>query len=364
MATAAMADDKTEEPTPKRLREAREKGQVPRSRELGTAVLLLATGVGLGSFGPGWLAAFRDLFEPALAAARGELEVSPVAALSAAIGRAAAESLPLLATLVLAGAGASFVQTGPVLATKALGFDASRLDPIAGVKRMVGRDAWVELAKSLLKVGLVAWVVASVLRDATHGAIALVGRDAGAILGATGSVLRTLLLRSGGAMLAVAIADVLYQRWRNQRELRMTKEEVKREHKESEGDPHAKGERERVRREIAQHDTAESVRRASVVVVNPTHLAVALRFDEDGGQAAPEIVAKGMDEQAARIRRIAEEAGVPIVRDVPLARGLFELELGEEIPERLYETVAAVLHAAWAESSRDQRSHAAEREEP
>ena len=344
-----MSDDKTEEPTPKRLREARERGPVAKSRELGTALLLLAAGGALGSAGPGFVVAFRDLLEPALAAARGELVASPGAALSAAGEVATAQSLPILAILVVVAALASLVQTGPLLATKALAWDASRLDPIAGAKRLFGRDAWIELARSLLKVVVVAWVVRGVLLDAMHGVIALVGRDAGATLSATGTIVRTLLYRSGGAMLAIAIADVLYQRWRQREELRMTKEEVKREHKESEGDPHAKGERERVRREAAQHDTAEAVRRASVVVVNPTHLAVALRFDEEGDASAPEVVAKGMEEQAAYIRRLAEEAGVPIVRDVPLARGLFELELGDEIPERLYEAVAAVLHVAWNE---------------
>jgi len=345
-----MSDDKTEEPTPKRLREARERGQVARSRELGTAVLLLATGGALGSVGPEWVGAFRQLYEPALAAARGELPLSPAAALSWGIGVAAEQSLALLAILVLAAALASVVQTGPLLATKALGFDAARLDPIAGAKRIFGKDAWVELARSVLKVTIVLWVVVGVLEDATHGVIALVGRDASATLSALGAVVTTLLFRAGGGMLAVAVADVLYQRWKLSKELRMTQEEVKREHKDSEGDPHAKGERERVRREIAQHDTAEAVRNASVVVVNPTHVAVALRFDEDGESGAPEVVAKGMEEQALRIRRIAEEAGVPIVRDVPLARGLFELDLGQEIPEQLYEAVAAVLHAAWAES--------------
>lgn len=350
-----MAEDKTEEPTPKRLREARARGQVPRSRELGTALLLLATGAALGTVGPAWSRAFRELLEPALAAARGEGELSPLAALEAGAARGAAESMPVLATLVAVAGLASFVQTGPLLATKALALDLSRLDPIAGARRMLGRDAWVELARSVLKVALIGWVVWGVLEDAAHGVIALVGRDAAAVLAATGTTLRALLFRAGGAMLAVAVADVLYQRWRHLRELRMTKQEVEREHEEAEGDPHAKAERDRVRREIAQHDVAEAVRGASVVVVNPTHLAVALRFDEEGDEGAPEVVAKGMDEQAARIRRLAEEAGVPIVRDVPLARGLYELELGQEIPEALYETVAAVLHVAWAERGEQER---------
>ncbi len=351
-----MSDDKTEEPTPKRLREARERGQVAKSKELSTALLLLATGGALGSAGPGFITAFRGLLEPALAAARGESEVPPIAALSAGLEVAASQSMPILAILVAVAAVASLVQTGPILATQAIGFDAERLDPIAGAGRVFGRDAWIELARSVLKVLVVAWVVSGVVEAAMHGAIALVGRDVSAILVAIAAIVRALLFRSGGAMLAIAIADLLYQRWKLAKELRMTKEEVVREHKESDGDPHAKGERDRVRRELAQHDTNEAVRRASVVVVNPTHVAVALRYDDDDdGTGAPEIVAKGMEDEAMRIRRLAEEAGVPIVRDVSLARGLYELDLGAEIPDRLYDAVAAVLHVAWAEREKDER---------
>ncbi len=350
-----MSDDKTEEPTPKRVREARERGEVAKSRKLGTALLLLATGGLLPSHAEGFVDAFRALLEPALASARGEAELAPSAALSLGLAVGFEQSLPWLAALVLVAAGASVVQTGPLLATKAIGLSLDRLDPIAGAKRMFGRDAWVELGRSAIEVVVVLFVVVGVLEDASRGAIALVGRDAITLASTMGVVVRTLLVRAGGAMLAIAVVDVLYQRHRHARELRMTKEEVKREHKEAEGDPHAKGERERVRREVAQHDTAEAVRRASVVVVNPTRFAVALAWDEEGGASAPEVVAKGMEDEAMRIRRLAEEAGVPIVRDVPLARGLFELELGDEIPERLYDAVAAVLQIAWAEAGEEGR---------
>lgn len=351
-----MSDDKTEEPTPKRLREARARGQVAKSRELGTAALLLTAGTGLGALAPDWVASFRALLEPALAAARGETSLGPGAALELAVTRFGTDALPLLAVFAVAAGLASFVQVGPLVALDALAFSPERLDPIEGAKRLFGRDAWIELARSLLKVVVVAWVVRGVLLDGLHGSIGLAGQGIGVVLGALGTLVHTLLFRAGGAMLAIAIADVLYQRWKMNRELRMTKEEVKREHKESEGDPHAKGERERVRREIAQHDMAEAVRRADVVVVNPTHLAIALRFDEEGEAVAPEVVARGQDEVAQRIRAIAEEAGVPIVRDVPLAHGLFALELGAEIPEALYEAVAAVLSAAWAEKAREEGS--------
>jgi flagellar biosynthesis protein FlhB len=187
------------------------------------------------------------------------------------------------------------------------------------------------------------------LRDGARGVAGLTARDAHAALTGTGSLVATLMIRVGSAMAGIAVLDVIYQRWRYRRDQRMTKEEVKREHKEAEGDPHQKRERERLHREILAHDTLEAVRRADVLVVNPTHLAVALRYDEEGELDAPEIVAKGGEELAARMIRAAEEANVPVMRDVPLARALFELEVGDEIPEPLYEAVAILLHAAWAE---------------
>lgn len=344
-----MSGEKTEEPTPKREREARERGQVPKSRKLGSALLLLTCAFLVGARADSLLAGFRALFEPALARARGEGTAPIGGAIALGLDVASAELLPILLAFVGVAVFASIAQTGPVLATKAVRFSLEHLDPVAGAKRLFGKDAWVELLRSILEVGIILFVVVGVLEDAARGAITLVGRDASALGGTLGATLRTLFLRTGGAMLAIAALDVLYQRYRHRRELRMTKEEVKREHKESDGDPHAKGERDRVRRELAQHDTAEAVRRASVVVVNPTHLAVALAWDEDEDDAAPEVVAKGMEDEAMRIRRLAEEAGVPIVRDVPLARGLFQLELGDEIPERLYDAVAAVLQIAWEE---------------
>jgi len=145
------------------------------------------------------------------------------------------------------------------------------------------------------------------------------------------------------------VLDVLYQRWRFRQDQKMTKDEVKREHKESEGDPHSRQERERLHREILSQATLDQVRKADVLVVNPTHLAIALKYDEESDQEAPEVLVKGQDELARRMIDAAREAGVPVLRDLPLAHALWELEEGDEIPETLYEAVAAVLRAAWAE---------------
>ena len=161
-----------------------------------------------------------------------------------------------------------------------------------------------------------------------------------------------VFVRVGGAIAALAILDFLYQKWRYLKDQRMTKDEVKREYKDAEGDPHAKQQRDRLHKEIVEHNMVESVSLADVLVVNPTHLAVALHYDDDAANA-PEITAKGSEHLARRMIEVAEQAGVPVVRDVPLARALFQLELGDEIPEALYDAVAVVLHAAWSERDGD-----------
>lgn len=344
-----MSSERTEEPTPKKLKKAREAGQVPKSRELPGALLLLTAAVGLGAAAEGWQADFAAGLDVALRAAASPGTGSLAAAGARIASLGAHACAPILVALVLTAVVGHLVQTGPLLATSAVGADLSRLDPIAGMGRIASRKSLVELLRATVKLAVVGLVAAYVLRDALPAVLASVSAAPQAVLTAAGTLVRTLVLRVGGAVLALAILDVLYQRWQFRQEQRMTKDEVKREHREADGDPHVKRERERVRREIAQHDLLESVRRADVVVINPTHLAVALRFDEESEQSAPQIVGKGQDELARRIVEVAREAGVPVMQDVPLARGLYELEVGDEIPERLYEAAAAILRAAWAE---------------
>jgi type III secretion YscU/HrpY family protein len=344
-----MSDERTEEPTPKKLRDARKKGQVWRSRELGGALTLLAAAGVLSATAVRLVDTHWSTFRLAIDAVAGRIEGGPAGILEASVSLAASAIAPLLVALVVVGTLASLVQVGPLFAPEAIAWKPDRLNPIKGAKNLFSQKRLVELLKSIAIVAIVGGVAWMTLRQGLRSVIALAGSDALATLRGTGELVRTLLLRVGGAMLGVAALDVLYQRWRWMRDLRMTKDEVKREYKDAEGDPHIKQERERLRREIATHDVLENVRRADVLVVNPTHLAIALRFDVESDQNAPEVLAKGMDELAQRMIAAAREAGVPVMRDVPLAQGLFELEVGEEIPEALYEAVAAVLRAAWAE---------------
>ncbi len=350
----------TEEATPKKLRQAREKGQVAKSRELTTAVLLLSCAMALQALALDWVGELRSLSALVLRTIEAPSPNALLAVGGVAFETATIALTPLLALMVGAAVFGTVVQTGPMFAPDAVSLDVNRLNPVDGVKRIVSLRSLIELLRGLIKLAVVGIVAYLCLRDGAHGIAGLVGRTPQAALEAAGTLGITLLKRVGGAMLALGILDLGYQRWQFARDQRMSKDDVKREHKDADGDPQVKQQRERMRREIAQHDALESVRKASVLVVNPTHLAIALRFDEDSEQSAPEIVSKGQDELAQRMIQVAREAGVPVMRDVPLARGLYSLELGEEIPEQLYEAVAAVLRAAWAEDERDADGDGAE----
>ena len=211
----------------------------------------------------------------------------------------------------------------------------------------------------MLTLSVVAVTVWVVLRAELRGVAGLPARDAASTLGALGLLLGALVLRVGAVVTGLGVLDLLYQRWRFAKDQRMTKEEVKREHKEAEGDPQDKQNRKRAHREIVEHGVLEQVRRADVLIVNPTHLAVALLYDEEAGAEAPEVLARGGDHLARRMIAAAEEAGVPVLQDVPLARALFELEVGELIPEGLYDAVAAVLRAAYGEREAAEREDVA-----
>jgi type III secretion YscU/HrpY family protein len=344
-----VSGEKTEQPTEKKLRDARKKGQVPKSRELGTAAVVLAAAGALSFTGASMLASLRASFALVLRAIDGTLVAPPGAVLEVVMGMGLRAVAPVLCAALVAGTLASFLQVGPMLALDAVSPQLSRVDPVQGAKNLLSKKQLLELLKSVLKLVVIGWVAYATLRDGIRGTLALTGADAEATLSGAGALVSTVLFRAGGALAVLAVLDVLYQRWQFREEQKMSKDEVKREHKESDGDPHTKGERERLRRELLEHGVLERVRTADVLVVNPTHLAIALKYDEAAEQEAPELLAKGMDELAQRMIRAAEEAGVPVLRDVPLAHALFGLDEGDEIPEALYEAVAAVLHAAWKE---------------
>ena len=337
--------EKTEQPTEKRLREAREQGNTPRSRELATAAVfgggvlaVMATGGSLASGAIDWM---KQALKPDLALRQHPME------LFGHVGdlflRLLLVTAPLLIVCLLASFLAPVVMGGLRWSAKAMMPDFTRMNPASGLKRLYGPEAIAEFTKSLLRVafvgvgaGIVMWGGMDLLRGLLHLPLE------SAIVRGLGFTLK-LLLGTAVAMLLLAAIDAPYQRWNWMRKLKMTREELRREMKESEGSPEVKGRIRQMQHQMANRRMMEAVPTADVVLVNPTHYAVALKY-EGGKMGAPTVVALGVDETALHIRKIAESNKVAIVSAPPLARALYrEGELGKEIPVRLYSAVAQVL---------------------
>jgi len=340
--------DKTEQPTPKRLRKAQEEGDSPLSSFASQSVAFLA----VVAIAPAAIVALSSeattQLKSAIAVAA---QPSPAVAFD---GRTIAMSVaalvaPVLTAAAVATAITSVVQTGGVVATKRLALRLDKLDPIAGFRNLFSTTRLVAVLRAALFGGGVTWIVYRAL----HAHAADLARSVGRLehAGAVAAALALDVAKSAAILgLFLAVVDVVVTRRAWTKKLMMTKEEVKREHKESEGDPEQKAARERAHREVLASAMIGNVRNATVVVVNPTHIACALRYDENEGDEAPVVVASGQGELARRIVEAAHQYGVPVLRDVPLARALVELEVGDAIPEVLYEAVAEILREAWEES--------------
>jgi flagellar biosynthetic protein FlhB len=345
MAEFDQQQERTERATPKRVQEARERGQVPRSRELSTTLVLLAGAgclYGAGSFMSGNLA--RHL--------RAGLEFRPEwlespAAVAPALGSAIAQALidiwPLLAAVFGAALIAPLALGGWTFSGQALVPDFSRLSPIAGLKRIFGWHGLVELLKALAKCVLVGGVAAAVIYAFLDDAIAL-GRMPveGGIAGAAHLVGSAFVWMSA-ALVVVAAADVPFQLWDYQHRLRMSRHEIREELKETDGRPEVKSRIRQLQQQLAKRRMMEQVPKADVVITNPTHYAVALRY-EAAKMRAPRVVAKGADLVALAIRRVADAHKVPMFESPVLARALYRnVDIGKEIPGGLYVAVAQVL---------------------
>lgn len=346
-----MAEDsdleKTESATPRRLEKAREEGQIVRSRELNT-FMLLAAGVAALWFNGDYL--FRTLRGILRSGLWFDLRVGQDTAVMTAVAansvwQAVKGLVPVFGTLVVVAVLSSVALGGFMFSTKALEPKFERLNPLKGVMRMFSAQTLVELVKTLLKAGVIGLIGAMVIMHYRDEMIALMHATPSEAL-ARGLQLVTLCcaLIVGALFLIVAI-DAPWQLWSHYKKLRMSREDVKQEHKESDGDPHVKGRIRQQQRAMARRRMMSEVPGADVVITNPTHYAVALAYQE-GQSGAPRVVAKGSGLVAARIRQLAEENKVPMLSAPPLARALHHnVELGREIPVELYSAVAEVL--AW-----------------
>lgn len=344
-----MADeaqqDKTEEATPKRREDARKKGDVPRSRELtmtgvmlsgAGALILLAEPMGkdlLDAFGEGFAIERELIDDPAyLRSAFGQLA-----------GKGMLSLLPLAVVLIAAVFLSAVAIGGWSFSMKAASFKAERLNPLKGLKRVFSANAINELVKAMAKFALVAAIAIAWLWWSSDDLLAL-GRQpvSVAITNALRICSVSLLVVSSG-LIFIAAVDVPFQLWQYQKKIRMTRQQVKDEFKETEGRPEVKSRMRALQQQAATRRMMEDLPTADVVITNPTHFAVALKYD-DSNMGAPRVIAKGKDLVAKRIREIATEHGVPLFSAPPLARVLFRTtDIGDEIPARLYTAVAQVL---------------------
>ena len=345
MAENENGQEKTEAPSSKRLQDARERGDVPRSLELNTAVMLMVSAVSLLAVGKGMGERLARLLSGGLQLSREQVfgGDAMLAALGGQLLQGLIILLPLLLILLVAAFIPPLLMGGFAASAQSLVPDLQRINPMAGFKRLLGWNGLAELAKSIAKMALVVivgWSYFHVLLPEllNIGELSLEG----AIAQSFKWVARALLVTSA-ALILVAAVDVPFQIWRHRSKLRMTREEVREEAKGSEGNPEIKGRIRRLQREMAARRMMAEVPRADVVVTNPTHFAVALKYDENK-MNAPRVVARGADLVAARIRLLATEHGVPLVAAPPLARALYRTtELEQEIPAGLYLAMARVL---------------------
>lgn len=355
-----MADDnrnqeRTEQPTPKRLKQAREQGQVPRSRELNTMTLTVSGAVAIIAMGEEMLRGLYGLLRDGWSLDRATV-LDPAAG-PGLFAKGVLDGLwmisPVLIVLFLAALLGPILIGGWSFSPKAVAFKWSKLDPVKGLSRIFSAKGLMELVKTLAKFAVVCAASGALLWMLAGDLLGLGGGSLRQSLSDTAWLLSWSFLALSSVLVLIAAVDIPFQLWDHRRQLRMTRQEVKDELKETEGRPEVRSRIRGLQREMAQRRMMEEVPKADVVIVNPTHFAVALKFDD--GMSAPRVVAKGADRVAMRIRQLAGEHEVTIFSAPPLARALyFNTEIGQEIPAGLYMAVAQVLAYVYQLRSTDE----------
>ena len=346
MSDAPEKHEKTFDPTPRRLEKAREEGNVFRSREMVSVGML---SIGISAVALGLRPAFEVLEGTAEAVFRSAttttLTVASVQELFAGLGmRLSVIVLPFAAVLVAAAFGLNVVQSGWNLTLKPLMPKGNRISPVQGLKRIFSKRGFFDTGKALVKVALVGPIAYAAISGRLAEILTLHRLPLDAILATVGGWVLLLLAQMVGALALLAAADFAFEKWRYTDDLKMSAKEVKDEAKETDGDPHVKSRRRQIAREMARRPRLDhAVLKGDVVVTNPTHYAVVLRYDP-AEAPAPVVLAKGIRKRALRIKELAAEHGVPTVEDRPLARALYaSVEEEQQIPEDLFPAVAAVL---------------------
>ncbi len=357
MAGADDSGDKTEKPTPKKLQDARKKGDVSKSKDVTSAaslltILLLAT-VALPTVGAQLAALLQASFD---------LIHEPFATAMPLLGRQAVMTLVTIAGLVMLpvavmGALVDFIQAGPVMTMEKLKPKAEHLNPAKGLKRMFSIDNLVELLKSILKTALVGTIAWFALKSVLPQLPLLTDGKPHAVGSAFWHASWTLLAWAIGSFVLVAAIDLSWQRYSFMKKMRMSMRDIRQEMKDAEGDPHVKGQRKQLQHEWAQQGANNAAANAHVLVVNPTHVAIAIDYDRDRCPV-PTVSAKGQDDDALAMREAAQAAGVPVLRNIELARQLLaDTDTGDLVPAELFDIIATVI--LWAQDVRHELAQAA-----
>ena len=337
--------ERTERATPKRREEARKKGNVARSVEVNSALVLFTGTVVLGLLAHTMLGNIQGLMREVLGHA-GQYSISGenIRTYSVQLFVFLLRTTgPVLLSVLVIGVTANVMQVGFLISGESLKPDPRKLDPIAGLQRMFSVRSLAELAKGLIKIVIVGLVIYATMHSAIREFIPLMDKSLGQVVSFLGVTMLRISVRASVALIVLAALDYAFQRWQHERDLRMTKQEVKEEYKEHEGDPLVKSRIRSLQREMARNRMMAEVPKADVVITNPVHYAVALKY-QAGEMSAPVVVAKGARKIALKIREIAEQHDIPIVEDPPLARALFKsCEVNMEIPVELYKSVAEIL---------------------
>ncbi|MEK7433338.1 MAG: flagellar biosynthesis protein FlhB [Cyanobacteriota bacterium] len=340
-----MSDsEKSEDPTPKRRREAREKGQVLKSKEVNTAALVLISAYSLSWFGPRIYTNLFKLFVQTI-------EELPYTNLTQGLfikyflrftAIMIMTSIPILFSVAFVAFLVEVLQVGILFTTKTLAPDINKINPLKGFKRILSLKSIVELVKGFVKTVIIGWVAYTVLRDNMSPIIQTLREPPEVAFKIASFLVFKITKKVAGAMIIIACIDYFYQRWEFEKSLKMSKQEVKDEYKQTEGDPHVKAKQRQKQRQIARGQVRSAVQDSNAVISNPTHYAVAIKYNT--GMEEPLVKAKGLDEAAIYIKKLAEEFDVTIIEDVELARAMFPVcKVDKPIPAEFYMAIAQIV---------------------
>ena len=348
--------EKTEEASPQKLKQARDKGQVAKSQDAIQALSFIIVFSIVALTLPTTSTQLQEFLKGSLEAAvrRGDDLSTVLAVANEGLWMVLICSMPALGGAFVAGFAANAMQVGFMISTEPLKPDIKKLNPVDGFKNLFSKKKLVESLKQILKFVAVSWIAYDAVSESMREVILAARIDlwTGVYLG--GQIILNIAKKIGLLFVIFAAADFFWQRHVFNKDMMMSKYDVKQEYKQSEGDPHQKAERKQLAEELILHGSQQNVANADAVVVNPAHVAVAIKYDKEKG-GAPRVVAKGMRKNAETIKEIARQAGVPILRNIPLAQALHKLDLEEEIPEELYEAVAEVLNFVFELKQNEQK---------